>query len=81
MLRNAFIDRWNDREEDIPAHRDELAAEIAAGSGRADLAVAGISAGGGAGLIRETRPAGEIVRGIVREAEDLLRERPRAILG
>lgn len=80
MLRNAFIDRWNDREEEIPANREALAAEIAAGSERADLAVAGISAGVGAGLIRETRPAGEIVRGIVQEAEALLRERPRAIL-
>jgi nitronate monooxygenase len=81
MLRNAFIDRWNDREDEIPAHREKLAAEIAAGSERADLAVAGISAGVGAGLIRETRPAAEIVREIVQEAENLLRERPRAVLG
>jgi nitronate monooxygenase len=81
MLRNAFIDRWNDREDEIPAHREELAAEIAAGSVRADLGVAGISAGVASGLIASARPAGEIVRDIVREAEELLRERPRMLLG
>jgi nitronate monooxygenase len=81
MLRNAFIDRWNDREDEIPAHRAELKAEIAAGSERADVAVAGISAGVASGLIASARPAGEIVRDIVREAEELLRERPRALLG
>jgi nitronate monooxygenase len=81
MLRNAFIDRWNDREDEIPAHRAELKAEIAAGSERADVAVAGISAGVASGLIASARPAGEIVRDIVREAEELLRERPRVLLG
>lgn len=81
MLRNAFIDRWNAREEEIPAHRQELAAEIAAGSERADLTVAGISAGVASGLVTSKRPAGEIVRGIVQEAEELLRDRPRTLFG
>ncbi len=77
MLRNAFIDRWTGRESEIPAHREALQAEVAAGHERADLAVAGVSAGVSAGLITSARPASEIVRGIVQEAEDLLRERPR----
>ena len=81
MLRNAFIDRWSGRESEIPAHREDLIAEIEAGSERADLAVAGVSAGVSAGLIASTRPAGEIVREIVREAEALLRERPGMFLG
>ena len=81
MLRNAFIDRWNDRESEIAAHRAELQAEVTAGHERADLAVAGVSAGVAAGLITSARPAGEIVRHIMREAEDLLRERPRVLLG
>jgi nitronate monooxygenase len=80
MLRNAFIDRWQGRESEIPAHREELIAEIDAGSERADLAIAGVSAGVAAGLISSARPAGEIVRDIVREAEALLRERPRVLL-
>jgi nitronate monooxygenase len=81
MLRNAFIDHWTGREAEIPAHREALQAEIAAGNERADLAVAGISAGVGAGLITAAQPAGEIVRSIVQEAEELLRERPRVLLG
>lgn len=81
MLRNAFIDRWSGREAEIPAHREELTDEIDAGSARADLTIAGISAGVSAGLIATARPAGEIVRDIVRDAETLLRERPRMLLG
>ena len=81
MLHNAFIDRWNGRESEIPAHREALQAEVAAGHERADPEVAGVSAGVSAGLVTSARPAGEIVRGIVREAEDLLRERPRVLLG
>ncbi len=81
MLRNAFIDRWTGRESEISVHREALQAEVAAGHASADLAVAGVSAGVSAGLITSTRPAGEIVRGIVQEAEDLLRERPPMLLG
>jgi hypothetical protein len=81
MLRNPFIDHWNTRVSDIPAHRAALQAEIASGSERADLAVAGISAGVSAGLITSAQPAADIVRAIAQEAEDVLRERPRMILG
>ncbi|MGN6031024.1 MAG: NAD(P)H-dependent flavin oxidoreductase [Thermomicrobiales bacterium] len=80
MLRNAFIERWNDRESEIPAHREDLQSEVEAAGARADLSVAGISAGVSAGLIGSARPAGAIVLDIVREAEDLLRERPRSLL-
>ena len=81
MLRNSFIDRWTGRESEISAHREALQAEVAAGHERADLAVAGVSAGVSAGLITSARPAGEIVREIIRDAEVLLRERPRTLLG
>lgn len=81
MLRNAFIERWSGREDEIPAHREELKAEIAAADERADLAVAGVSAGVVSSLITSALPAGEIVRSIVQEAEDLLRTRPGQLLG
>jgi nitronate monooxygenase len=81
VLRNAFIDRWTGRESEIPAHREALQAEVAGGNERADLEVAGVSAGVSAGLITSVRPAGEIVQDIVREAEHLLRERPQMLLG
>jgi nitronate monooxygenase len=81
VLRNAFIDRWTGREAEIPAQREALQAEVAAGHASADPAVARVSAGVSAGLISSARPAGGIVRTIVQEAEDLLRERPRRLLG
>lgn len=80
VLRNAFVERWHGREDEIPEQREALQAEVAAADQRADLAVAGISAGVSAGLIDQALPAGEIVRRIVREAEDLLRTRPREVL-
>ena len=80
MLRNAFIEQWNNRESEIPEHRDSLKEEIARGNERADVSVAGISAGVASGLITSALPAGEIIRTIVQEAETLLRDRPRAIL-
>ena len=55
-------------------------AEVDARYERADVTVAGVSAGVAAGLITSARPAGEIVRSIVREGEDLLREQPRMLL-
>jgi nitronate monooxygenase len=81
VLRNAFVDRWLGHESEIPAQREALRAEVTAGHEQADLAVAGISAGVSAGLIASAQPAGEIVRAIVEEAEMLLRERPRLLLG
>jgi nitronate monooxygenase len=80
VLRNAFVERWTGRETEIPAHREALQSEIAAGHEGADPTVAGVSAGVSAGLIAAARPAGDIVRSIVRGAEDLLRERPQMLL-
>ena len=38
-------------------------------------------AGQVSGLIHDVRPAGQVVRDVVAEAEALLRERPRQLLG
>jgi nitronate monooxygenase len=81
VLRNAFVGRWAGREGEIPRHREALRAEVAAGQERGDLAVVGVSAGVSAGLVGSVLPAGEIVRAVAREAEALLRGRPRALLG
>jgi nitronate monooxygenase len=80
VLRNAYVDQWQGREADIESHRDTLQEEVTAAEARADVAVAGISAGVAAGLITAAQSAGEIVRQIAQEAEDLLRQRPRELL-
>jgi nitronate monooxygenase len=80
VLRNPYVDRWQGREAEIESHRDTLQEEVTAAEARADVAVAGISAGVAAGLITAAQSAGEIVRQIAQEAEDLLRQRPRELL-
>jgi nitronate monooxygenase len=81
VLRNEFVARWAGREAEIPAQRGALQAELAAGDEHGDLTVAGVSAGVAAGLISSARPAGEIVRDIVNDAETILRERSHQVLG
>ena len=80
VLRNAFIERWSGREEEIPANRDDLQAEVEAGNAHADRSIVGVSAGVSAGLISATQPAAEIVRAIIDEAELLLRKMPATVL-
>ena len=53
---------------DVAAARDRLSAALAEGRGHEDLPFTGQSAG----LIHDVRPAGDIVRGVVREAEAAL---------
>ncbi len=70
-LRNAFTDAWTGREQDLAqadAARQQLAGARAAG----DYDQAHIYAGQGVGLLREERPAAEIVAELA-EAEALLR--------
>jgi nitronate monooxygenase len=81
VLRNTYVERWHGREAEIDARRDALQEEVTAAEEREDITVAGISAGVSAGLITATEPAGEIVRRIAREAEELLWQRPAELLG
>ena len=80
VLRNEFVAAWAGREDEIPAHRDELRDTVAVAGERADGRVVGVSAGIGAGLIRTAKPAAAVIEDIVREAEAVLRERPAAVL-
>jgi nitronate monooxygenase len=81
VLRNAYVERWQGHEAEIDARRDALQAEVTAAEEREDITVAGISAGVSAGLITATEPAGEIVRRIAWEAEELLHQRPAELFG
>ena len=73
---NEFSRRWHGNE---PALASEITAErskfwTAAKAG--DVSTAVVFAGEGLDLIREIKPAGEIVTDIAEEAEDLLRNHP-----
>jgi enoyl-[acyl-carrier protein] reductase II len=71
-LRTPFVDEWNARPADAEAEAERLRGELvgAARAGRADRLVP--FTGESVGLVRDVRPAGQIVRDLVREAEEAL---------
>jgi nitronate monooxygenase len=80
VLRNAYAETWQGRDAEIVSQRARFQDDLAAAEQRADTSMAQISAGVSAGLITSAPSAGEIVRSIVQEAEDLLRARPQELL-
>ena len=79
-IRNPLLERWHGREAELRATGGEVGKvlEAAKREGRRDEAV--MFAGQVAGLIRDIRPAGQVVRDIAAEAEALLRARPNRVL-
>lgn len=69
-VRTPFVDEWHGREEELRAARDAIMAEAPAGEVplRAHSAYAGQSAG----LIRDVKPAAQIIADVMREAEAVL---------
>ncbi|MGD9751543.1 MAG: NAD(P)H-dependent flavin oxidoreductase [Acidimicrobiia bacterium] len=79
LIRNQFTDSWEGREDEImpfPMQTIKVGAR-AAKRARYDglIEEGGIPAGQSAGLVRDVRPAGDVVRDVMAEAEAVLRER------
>lgn len=74
VVRNAYIDEWRGREEEMrasaEAERHRYADALAAG----DTTIAATIVGEAAGLIHDIEPAGTILERMVAEAEALLRK-------
>ena len=70
--RNSFIERWAGREWALRQHQAEVLAHIQAARMAGQSDEAPLSYGQDAGLIKDILPAGEIVRRIATEAEDIL---------
>ena len=72
VVRTAFVDEWRSRAQEVPAHAEKLREEIIGRllSGRAHEVTP--FSGQSAGLVRDVRPAAEIVRSLVAEAEAAL---------
>lgn len=72
VRRNAFIERWAGREWALRAQQAQAARDLAEArkSGDADNALLYI--GQDAGLIDDLPPAGEVVKRIAEQAQDLL---------
>jgi nitronate monooxygenase len=79
--RNAFVDKWHGREDQIRADRREAGAELAAGVSADDVTTAPVWAGTGVGHVIDRASASDIVRRIAAQAEEVLRERSRTLLG
>jgi NAD(P)H-dependent flavin oxidoreductase YrpB (nitropropane dioxygenase family) len=78
--RNRFIERWAGREWALRQRRAEAYAAVQAARQRGDPEEAPLSMGQDAGLIHDIAPAGEIVRRIAHEAEQILAEKlPRLV--
>ncbi|GAA2407288.1 nitronate monooxygenase [Nonomuraea africana] len=70
-LRNAFFDRWAGREDELD---DQAVAELADARGAGDFDIAYIYASQAVGMVRERRPAAEVVADFA-TAESFLRRR------
>lgn len=80
VLRNEFATRWHGRDDEVVARRDELQAQVVAAREAGDARIAPVHAGAAVGLMHTIMPAGEIVRKIVEDAEQILRKRTVQIL-
>ena len=80
VLRNNFTTHWHGHEDEVIARRNELQPQVTEASKAGDAQVAPARAGNAAGLINQVRPAGEIIRAIITEAELILRTRPAQVL-
>jgi NAD(P)H-dependent flavin oxidoreductase YrpB (nitropropane dioxygenase family) len=75
VRRNRFIERWAGREWALRENLGQAAGQIQAALETGDVDEAPLFFGQDAGLIRDVLPAGEIVRNIVAEAENIVTRR------
>lgn len=80
VVRNPFNEGWTGSTGAVDVSYEALLEQLMDARGRGDTTVAGVSAGVSSGLITAMQPAADIVHTIVRDAEDLLRQRPRHLL-
>ena len=72
LVRNGFIDTWHGKEDSLAAEVPELRDSFKDAVAEDDFSIASVHIGESVGLIHSVRTAGEIVLGIVTEAEQIL---------
>ena len=80
VLRNDYTASWHGRNDDVISQREELCSQVVKAEEEGNARIAAVRAGNAVGMIHEIKPAAEIVREIVAEAEYILRERPGQVL-
>ncbi len=79
-LRTRVIEEFIGRDEEVRRRRTEINARIRRAREEGDVDNGSLLIGQDAGLIDRIEPAGQIVERVAREAEQLLAERPAAVL-
>jgi nitronate monooxygenase len=69
VLRNALVERWHGREEALEAGLAAAVRRFEAAVGAGDAEESAVIVGEAIGLVRQVRPAAEIIREMVAEAE------------
>ncbi|HEX5692119.1 MAG TPA: nitronate monooxygenase, partial [Roseiflexaceae bacterium] len=73
-IRNAFVERWLGREDELRTSIEAIRGQRTRDNADDDRAEMPLLAGASAGRIREVKPAGQVVRDTVGEAERAIRE-------
>ncbi len=80
VLKNAFTQRWHGREDELRAQVDAVSPAYMAGVAAGDPDNVGVWVGEATGMIHAIVPAGEIVTGMVAQAEALLTQRAAGLV-
>lgn len=80
VISNSFTDTWHGREAEMMARKSELNEDVATANAAGDATTAPVRAGTASGLIRSIEPASYILREIMSQAEDILRNRTQTLL-
>lgn len=76
---NPFVRKWDGRDDEIQKRREELASDAAEAWVKHDTEVASVYMGQSAASVDSIRPAGDVLRDICDQAEDILRKRFREL--
>jgi nitronate monooxygenase len=80
LRRNRFTDEWAGREAELRTHKEEFAAGPPSPGKAPDPDHDQILYGQSAAFVTAVRPAGEVLRTICDDAEEVLRSRPSRLL-
>jgi NAD(P)H-dependent flavin oxidoreductase YrpB (nitropropane dioxygenase family) len=80
-IRNAFLDRWLGREDEVRAMQGRLGQHLAEARRQDDREEMALMAGESVGLIDDLPNAGEVVERVVRQAESLLPQLAARVIG
>ena len=80
LMRNAFVDTWQGREDELRTMAGETREAVEAADRSGDFEVSNVTVGEAIGLVRDLPPAGELVERLVAEAEARLSGVARAVV-